>query len=320
MKNNNLLILGKVAPPIGGVTIHVSRLCELLSDTSIKYNFVSLNNSIFHILHHIHNHKIIHLHCSNNRFRALLSIYCYIIRRKLIVTFHGNIGRYKYIGNKLDQLSILFAAIPIVLNDKSYDIAKKYNNNTRQITAFIPPQKEEKLPAELSDLLTQIRSKYELICSTNAFNLSYDKNNKEIYGIIDLIKLFNTYDRYCLIISDPSGSYARYVKEHNIEYNANIIFVNYPHSYYELLNRVDCMIRNTTTDGDALSIKEALYLGKLVFATDVVDRHVGVYKYSNILELDLLIKSIKKLAVKEYANLSAKEKLIKLYKECELRF
>jgi hypothetical protein len=35
------------------------------------------------------------------------------------------------------------------------------------------------------------------------------------------------------------------------------------------------LLRITTTDGDALSVKEALFLNKQVIATDVVDRPVG---------------------------------------------
>ena len=35
-------------------------------------------------------------------------------------------------------------------------------------------------------------------------------------------------------------------------------------------------MRNTSTDGDALSVKESLYLGKPTLCTDAVDRPKGV--------------------------------------------
>lgn len=38
----------------------------------------------------------------------------------------------------------------------------------------------------------------------------------------------------------------------------------------------DIVLRPTATDGDALSVKEGLYLKKKVIATDIVDRPDGV--------------------------------------------
>ena len=44
---------------------------------------------------------------------------------------------------------------------------------------------------------------------------------------------------------------------------------------------MDFFVRNTSTDGDALSVKEALFLGVPTICTDVVDRPKGVmlFKY-----------------------------------------
>lgn len=43
------------------------------------------------------------------------------------------------------------------------------------------------------------------------------------------------------------------------------------------------IIRNTPTDGDSLSVKEALYLHKPILATDAVSRPKGVilFKYND---------------------------------------
>ena len=45
-------------------------------------------------------------------------------------------------------------------------------------------------------------------------------------------------------------------------------------------------IRNTSTDGDSLSIHEALSKGVITYATDVVQRPVGVISYGQLTELD----------------------------------
>ena len=54
----------------------------------------------------------------------------------------------------------------------------------------------------------------------------------------------------------------------------------------------DALIRATTMDGDSLSVKEALYYGVPVFATDVVDRPSGVISFSDFKDLEKKIISI----------------------------
>ncbi|MEP1500316.1 hypothetical protein, partial [Nonlabens ulvanivorans] len=121
---------------------------------------------------------------------------------------------------------------------------------------------------------------YQLTFSTNAFNRTIDKNGDEIYGIEMLIPLFTKHSDYALIISDPSGAYSEYFKDQNITVPINIHIINYPHSYFEILDRVDVSIRNTSTDGDPLSIKESLFLGTPVIASNVVSRHSDCILYS----------------------------------------
>ena len=58
--------------------------------------------------------------------------------------------------------------------------------------------------------------------------------------------------------------------------NSNIIVLSGSHSFIEVIKKSDCLIRNTSTDGDSLSVKESLYLGKPVIATNAVQRPKGV--------------------------------------------
>lgn len=63
------------------------------------------------------------------------------------------------------------------------------------------------------------------------------------------------------------------------------------------------MIRFTTTDGDSLSVKEALLAGKSVIATDVVDRPEQVILVNN--DLDALENVIRRFS--PVPNVSFKE-------------
>lgn len=272
-----LLIIGKIPPPIGGVTIHVQRLLENLDKINYPYIFINLNFlNIPIITKQIIFSSKIHLHSSNTFFKLLITIICFFLNKKLIITNHGNLNRYGNLKDFLDKLSIKWCYTAIVLNDYSLYIAKKINKRTVKISSFLPPVKENLLEANIQADLLNIKMRYLKICCTNASGYHTDKNGNDIYGIEELIKEFNKLKDYALIISDPSGDYSS--KFSNIA-NSNILFINEKHSYYEVIKFCDITIRNTTTDGDSVSVKESLYLNKLTLATSCVSRPEGTIQY-----------------------------------------
>ena len=111
----------------------------------------------------------------------------------------------------------------------------------------------------------------------------------EIYGIIELIQFFNDNLNFGFIFSDPSGTYSSYFDSENIQLKDNIVIINGNHSFFNVLELSDSFIRNTTTDGDSISVREALFLDKKVFATNCVDRPKDVIILK---ELSILIDDI----------------------------
>ena len=77
--------------------------------------------------------------------------------------------------------------------------------------------------------------------------------------------------------------------------------------FFEILKLSDCLIRNTTTDGDSISIKEAIYLNKKVIATNCVDRPEGI-KLIDVNNYDQIEKEI----LRCYSN---QKKKILIYKK-----
>lgn len=59
---------------------------------------------------------------------------------------------------------------------------------------------------------------------------------------------------------------------------------------------MDVFVRNTSTDGDSISVREALYLGLKALCTDVVDRPNGVilFKYNDEQSLKRALGNVKK--------------------------
>lgn len=288
-----ILIIGTIPSTagIGGVTVHVQRLLNWLdakgvAHTLCDYKILSLKEQIRLIMHH----KNVHLHVSHPVLRVMYALLIKLMGKKLIFTLHGNLGRFNRLGNLLDKLTLKLSDIPIVINQNSYKKALNWNKHTQLIPAFIPPQIEEQLQQDILDLMKKIHRDNKKIVSTNAFNVSFDKEGRDTYGIDFLIHFFKNVKDKVLVISDPSGNYH---KQYPILKTESVLFIDYPHPFFELLKHVDYFVRNTSTDGDALSVKEALYLGVPTLCSDVVDRPNGakLFKYCDASSFELCLSA-----------------------------
>lgn len=280
-KRQDLVIYAGLLPNrIGGVGVHVQRLMDYMELHRVPFHFVNYeceNKSAQ--LKALYKAKVVHLHVSNPVAQCILTIFCRLIGKKVVVTLHGNYGRFSSFKNYLVRQTLRIATVPIVINQMSYDKCKGLNKNLKYIPAFIPPQKDEMLQPGIVELFNQIHKSGKKIVSTNAYDVVYDKDGKEIYGIEFLIDFFRGSDYYTLVVSDASGNYS---KEHP-EAIESVNFIGYPHPYYELLKQSDVFVRNTSTDGDSVSVKESLSLGLPTLCSNVVDRPEGVivFNYSN---------------------------------------
>lgn len=259
---------------IGGVTIHLQRLQQWLDKDNFQYDFCDYKKtSISKQLYQIAKHKVVHIHISRPFPRVIYTLFCKIVGTRSIITIHGNIGRFSTSGNICDQLSVRISTIPILINHQSFEKAVKWNKHSTMLSAFIPPIDKGTLPNYVSEIISKAKKDgYEIIAS-NASVMSFTEKGDETYGISFLIDYFKNHPKYFLCVSDPSGQYAE--KYHRDNFN-NVLFITEKHSFYRLIELSDVVLRPTATDGDALSVKEGLYLKKKVITTDIVDRPDGV--------------------------------------------
>ena len=289
IKSDRLFIIGTIPPPLGGVTIHVKRLMHYCEKNKIPFKFVDFKKSSpLKIILVLFEATKIHLHTSNVMVRLYFSIFCAVFKKKLIITYHGNLYRFNRLKNFFDILSLKLAYQPILLNKMSYLIALKLNSRSKILSAFFPPIEEKKLDEETQNKINLLRKNYKFIFLTSAFNLSFDKDKKEIYQISELVTLFNQFEDQALIICDVSSTYQKYFSKRGVILNKNILLIPFTHNFISVIKSSDCLIRYTTTDGDSLSVHEALYYQKMVIATNVVDRP------DNVILVDLNIKSLSK--------------------------
>ena len=326
MKNRNkkakIAIIGPYPPPYGGISIHIKRMknyleknsieCVVYNESKIKGNVGGINpiNSYRKFILQIPFLKsdVLHFHCTNFKIRILLGCYKFF-RKKIILTIHGRglhnqLVRLNFMGRSLLRLSLknldkiicVNSKIKEELVDSGFD-AKKI----KVIPAFIPPNSDETEVRQLPDFFHKIRQKYKFIITANASRLTFYKG-QDLYGIdlsIELMKqlLNNGYkDIGFIYIISGVGNYDYFEKMQNLvnKYNLEDIFYFYtkPVAYPALINMCELFIRPTNTDGDALSIREALTFKKPAIASDVCKRPKGTILFKNRNIEDLYIKTI----------------------------
>lgn len=279
---SNLLIIGSLPPPLGGVTIHTSRLLYALEMEHFHFDFMKLKiTNLILLIFRAKNYKSIHIHSSNPFVRLYVMIICKILRIYGIVTIHGDINRFSSdLKNYVDRKTIEISKKPIVLNKKSYSLTRHLNSNLEIISSFIPPALNyEHLDQLHIDAILKMKKMYKLLICSNASVLSFDKDQREIYGIFEIIDGLKSLLDFGMILSDPSGSYLKFFQERSLNLPQNIYIINGNHSFYRVLELSDASIRNTSTDGDSISIHESLYLNKWTFASDCVSRPAGCILY-----------------------------------------
>ena len=282
-RTDKVLIIGTIPSTsgVGGVTVHVARLCEALKENSVVFELCDYKVLPFTAqIGMIKRSKIVHLHVSNPFLRLFYVSICRLLSKKVILTFHGNLGRFGALKNLIDLYALRLCNVPIMINNDSYIKAKSYNSRSVLIPAYIPEKSKPELPDEVKDVILKYKSKGKIIVSTNASYMQFSDKGDEIYGIHFLVEFFKDKDEYMLIVSDPSGQYSEYYLDVKLQ---NVSIIKQTHSFASLLSYSDIMIRATATDGDSLSVREALDLGVRVIATDCVDRPVGVllFKYND---------------------------------------
>lgn len=269
---------------IGGVTIHTQRLLDSPVFKNSDFNldlFDYKKSGILDYIKALSGYDIVHIHISNPKARLVFVSLAKFYGKRVVLTIHGNLGRHNSLKNFLDKIAVKSADAPVVINSDSYNKALRINKHALLCSAFIPPSNNNDLKESIKNRISVLKSSYDFVYATNASRFNYDDSGNEIYGITFLINLFKNIKDKALVISDPSGEYSEYYNDKEIP--DNIVIIGEPHPFYEVIKMTDGMIRATSTDGDSISIKEALFAGKDVIATDCVDRPDGVvmFKYGD---------------------------------------
>ena len=274
-------------PPVGGVSMHIQRLQRIvnaqsnyecavfdigrLSFYTSSGNKASVLTGIIFFLkcHLIH----IHISHSSKLFIGRISKW---LNKKIVFTLHNNREINTSSTIKLKKLA------DCVIN-VSTDFVETMSEKVVNIPAYLPFSEKD---YSSDSFFTELKSYKNVFVAISSHPSSKPMliEGKDIYGFDLLLKgyLLNQLPDSVLVLIDPSGT-MHHVYESEITYlnsiGRKVIYVNHPVNFQELLKITSIFIRPTRSDGDSISIREALDFGVNVLASDCVVRPEGVDVY-----------------------------------------
>ena len=286
--NVSVLQLGPMPPPYGGIATHVAALKHRLDKNNIRNDVASFE--AISALKYIFRHHIIHSHEISARSKILLPLLKYF-RKRIILSVHGDgledqltnnqVLRLNPFGKRLLRKALKYYDAVIVANDK----IKRFllyigikDNRIFVIPEFIPTENAWDYRVDRPEIDLFVRGRKMFFLSGDLRNY----NGVYLYGF-DLIFEFaknnkRLEERICFFINVTSyrnsGSIEELERLRIDNHLENFVYVNKKplRSALSLIKESFALVRATNTDGNSVSILEALHQRVPVIASDVVDR------------------------------------------------
>ncbi|MBM7571380.1 glycosyltransferase [Aquibacillus albus] len=352
MNKKSIVMIGPFPPPIGGISIHTSRL---VSEINKKYKIFKIDTSRNRIIQGVILLKllilskvklstfIVHNHVFKLWSNSIIVFLCKFFGVKYIQTIHSFRINHDELGSKeikLIKFIIRNTYKTIAVSNKIREDLLQFDPSLSEkitvIPAFIPYEnKQVSSKKYLDDLqISEFLKSHEVILCANAYKIVF-YNNEDLYGLdlcIDLMGKIKQLDfNVGFIFMLPQISNSEYynnllekIRELGLE--QDFLFINKEVDLVPLFEYVDIFLRPTNTDGDALSIRESLYSGTPCIASDVVDRPLGTvtFKNRNVVDLYEKVQNViinleeEKAKVRNFSNTHEEfiDKYYRLYEKC----
>jgi len=338
-----IILIGGYPPPYGGITVHIKRLAQILSNQeyhviviptkkikkqdlpTLDYHVINFNiilKSLYLLFLCLYKKNlVVHMHVSAfERFQlhGLILLALTFNTRRIITLHSGRILKFKLSNFKRRYLRCLVSKFNkiIVVSEalKNFLIELGVSTTPAVIPAYIRSDPSE----ENVNLLPIAHKDKEFILTSGILNKTYDHKT-----ILTSAKHF--LDQKIIFIFTfygiPDDEHRKAIIN-EIEKTDNCIFFDDlgPDSFSALLNKAKCYVRSTLADGDSVVVREALDYQVPVFATSCVERPEGCHLF-DIGDSSHLVKYIEKLIRNEIekpeANLDYdfSKNLLATYKE-----
>jgi hypothetical protein len=298
MAQARVLFLGTLPPPLGGVSVYCKRrisqalqagvICELF-DTKLKLSLIRLIVRS-HLLALSNQQFEIEVNTSNPI--AIRALHYFGLSRFCTFIDHNGSRRFK---SKLEtSLLRKFATDCRRVRIVNQDLFETYRRiglndfaNFEVFSPYIPPTE-----GEVRDAREQYAFAYrglvdEVSSRTIVLTSAWKVSHPDVYGLLDCIDIYSKlapnfrHVKFVLMVGEYAKSEFADEVRLRVESLAlkqpNVICINGGVPQWPLLPNVVVFLRLTTTDGDSVSVREALEQGCKVVATDVCTRPAGVY-------------------------------------------
>ncbi|MGE5406179.1 MAG: hypothetical protein ACM3NR_00595 [Methanosarcina sp.] len=297
MNRDNLkqiLFLGPLPPPVGGVSIHIRRLTRLI-ESDYKIDFVDESHLIKEEIYNLRTFRfseyfkkifksdLLYIHSGKRQLVIFHVLIGKILRKKIIITMHGYPYANRTLLNFIDSMFYSLADKIILVNSFILERVRLPEKKCVVKWAFVPPMMDDEpqLPVHIAEWIESRKKLGEMIISANAYQLKYF-NNQDLYGLDMCIEVADRLVKngfkvsFIYVVSSLEKNrvlYEQYQARINgSHFHEHFLLINESLSFVRLITRSDIILRPTNTDGDALTIREAIHLGKPVIASDIIPR------------------------------------------------
>lgn len=309
----SVALVGIYPPPFGGIAIHVQRLHDQLASRGFRVKVYNLEGrgedatkNVFlvkdikrwlpgYLLRS--DDRIVHYHMSNWFLRVCFAT-SGVLGRKTVISIHNQrlcdtFSREPFLKRALIAFGFRRASYVICDNDNIRTLIAGMGvcpDRIGIIPPFIPPVCREddvqKVPAYVREFI----ERHKPVITGNAFQISFYEG-VDLYGLdmcVELIARLKEYHPnvglvFCLPnIGDPSyyTEIQKRISQKGLE--DNVLFITEPlDEVYVLWMRSDVFVRPTCTDGDSLSLREALYFRVPSVSSDAAPRPEGTIVFRN---------------------------------------
>jgi glycosyltransferase involved in cell wall biosynthesis len=330
-----IAIIGPYPPPYGGISVHIQRVLEHAKAKNVSVDFFNETsgsicqqrylkfygkwNKLFALLKLlIYPYRLIHHHSPDSIMRLILMSYG-MLGKRVYLHIHG--ASLKDALAKGDFMSYLLAKMMkhvhvLADNPEIAEIARKYHaKSVAMIDAFIPPVYEEKIFRDFQEKLTLQRADYDLIVSMIGWFTVY--NHQDLYGfdlLAEAVGILKQKYKIVIVVSvngivaqEVYDSFIEKLNHDDLKRNFVLLDEEMP-EIWPIYLISDVFVRPTNTDGNALSIKEALWVGTPALASDCVERPPQTIMFKNRDAIDLAQK-IEEQIVNCHSLKSVEEKI-----------
>jgi len=306
----DILILGPVPPPFGGISVHVSRLAFLLADAGFGVGVLNhfratdmpfvvgalkRNPLNYYRLPKRFPARIVHYHHSRWLQLVAFALGTRGHHARYILTLHaGDISNHfpqliskAPLVSRITRWALSRFDLIIAVDPSIATVIREHTDKQRieVIPAFLASASHE--PGHYEPALESFLGQRRVLLVA-AYGIQFLKNGRELYGLDTAVEAFVTLAREredlrlaLFIARRPSQRKARRHLERLEQRLAQAGVSERVRIVYELplrpaFRRNTIFIRPTRAEGDAVSVREAQWAGIPVVASDVIVRPLGV--------------------------------------------